>query len=77
MSRPPKKPDTSTLSGCVGAIIRERRIKKRLTVAEAAERAGCAAPTWYHWETGRGLSLDALPAIAAALGCKPRTLLPR
>jgi transcriptional regulator with XRE-family HTH domain len=77
MTRPPKPSDTSTYAGRFGAALRARRERKRLSVAEAASKAGCAASTWYHWEKAERLpSLDDLPAIAAALKCKPAALLP-
>lgn len=35
------------------------------------------ATTWYRWEKGASLPrLDRLPAIAAALACSPRALIP-
>ena len=75
--RTPKEPDTSTFVGQISSEIRRRREKKKLLVVEAATAAGVPAPTWYRWEQGNGLPLDALPAIATALGCKPRDLLPK
>lgn len=76
MPRPAKEQDTGTLAGQIGAIIRSKRLRARLSVEEAATKAGCPAPTWYNWEAGRHLRLDRLPQIAQALGCKLRTLLP-
>ena len=76
MARPAKPQDESTYLGRVGATIRRRREQKHLTVAEASKLADVPAPTWYHWESGGNLSLDRLPAIAAALGCKKRDLIP-
>jgi hypothetical protein len=45
-------------------------------VIEAATAADISPPGWYHAEAGK-FSIDRLPAIAAALGCKPRELLPK
>lgn len=77
MARPPKEPNPnpSTLSEAVGAGIRQRRLKKGLTAEQAAAAAGVPAPTWYHFEAGK-LTIDRLPAIAEALGCSLRSLLP-
>ena len=76
MARPPKAQNLKTYAGQVGARIRAARLRKKLSVADAAAAAGAPAPTWYHWEAGRHLPLDALPAIAEALGTSPRNLLP-
>ncbi len=76
MARTPNEPDLSTYVGQVAARIRARRIKTKLLAIEAAEKAGVPVQTWYHWEQGARLPLSALPTIAKALGCKPRTLLP-
>ena len=76
VGRPSKPQDETTFAGRVGAIIRQKRLKKKLAVEEAAKRAGVPAPTWYHWESGRHLPLDRLPTIAKVLGCSVRTLLP-
>lgn len=76
MSRTPKDLDTSTFTGQVAAQIRARRVRGKKTPDEAAAAAGVPVQTWYNWERGRHLPLAALPAIAAALGCRPRMLLP-
>ena len=76
IGRPAKEIDQTTFRGRVAARIRQRRQKRRLSVEDAAARAGVPQPTWYHWEKGERLPLDALPAIAAALGCTPRDLIP-
>lgn len=75
MPRPVKEFDTSTFTGKVAAEIRRRRLKKFDRAEDAAEAAGVPASRWYHWESGK-LSIEALPIAAAALGCKPRLLLP-
>ena len=68
--------DTTTLQGKIAAEIRRRREKKKLSVADAAAAAGVPEQTWYRWEQGRSIPLDSLPAIARALGCTLRQLLP-
>jgi hypothetical protein len=67
--------DTSSFSGQVSAAIRKRRLKKFPRAEDAAAAAGVALPTWYRWESGQA-TLDCLPIVAEALGCKPRQLLP-
>lgn len=77
MTRPPKEIDQQTYAGRVAAEIRRRRVKKKLGVDQVAARAGVPEQTWYGWENGRTEPpLRRLPAIAAALGCKPKQLLP-
>lgn len=76
MARPAKPQNETTFAGQVGAIIRKKRLAKKLSVEQAAQKAGVPAPTWYHWESGRHLPLDALPIVAAALGCTARSLVP-
>jgi len=51
-----------------------RRLKTALSVQEAAAIARVPPTTWYRWEKSEGLPLDALPAIAAAVGCTPADL---
>jgi transcriptional regulator with XRE-family HTH domain len=63
--------------GRIGAEIRRRRERKKLSVQQAADAAGVLAPSWYQWESGRHIPLDRLPAIAYALHCKARDLIPR
>jgi transcriptional regulator with XRE-family HTH domain len=76
MPRPLKDVDESDLPGQVAARIRARRLKLKLSVDEAAERAGVSAPGWYHWEKGESLPLAKLRSIAEALECSMRSLLP-
>lgn len=76
MGRPAKEIDQSTYRGQVCARIRARREKLKLSGEEAAARAGVPKPTWFHWERGDRLPLEALPTIAAALRTTPRKLLP-
>jgi hypothetical protein len=75
MPRPTKEVDTSTFSGQVAGEIRRRRLKKFPRAEDAAAAAGVPMQTWYGWEKGK-IHLDAMPTVAAALGCKPRALLP-
>jgi transcriptional regulator with XRE-family HTH domain len=77
MPRPTKDPDLTTFVGRFGAELRRRRERKKLSVEETAAAAGVPAPTWYAWESGRyAPGLDKLPAIAAALSCSARQLIP-
>lgn len=76
VGRPAHEPDTSTFLGKIGAEIRRRRERKKLSVTEAAKAAGVPALYWYRWESGKHLRLESLPAIAEALGCKAKALLP-
>lgn len=77
MPRQAKEPDTSTFVGRIASEIRRRRVRKKLSVEEAAAAAGAPVQTWYHWEQGKTLPLERLPAIAAAVGCRVRDLIPR
>jgi transcriptional regulator with XRE-family HTH domain len=78
MTRPPKDPDLATFAGRAGALIRQRRSKARLSVEEAAERAGVPPTTWYRWEKGENLPrMERLPAIATALKCTTTQLVPK
>lgn len=75
--RPAHDPDLRTFVGRVGAEIRRRRLRRRLSLKDAAAKIGVPAPTWYAWEAGRyGPPLARLPAIATALGCPVRSLVP-
>lgn len=76
MPRPPSTIDETTFVGQIAANIRRRRERKKLSVEDAAAAADAPVQTWYHWEKGRHLPLDRLPAIAHALGCKVRALIP-
>ena len=76
MPRPANPPDLSTFAGRLGASIRARRERAKLTVDEAASAASVPVPTWYNWESGRHVSLERLPEIAKALGCSVRLLVP-
>jgi transcriptional regulator with XRE-family HTH domain len=76
MGRPLKEIDERDLPGQIGARIRARRLKLKLSVDQAAMRAGVSKPGWYHWEKGEALPLGKLRSIAKALGCTMRSLLP-
>lgn len=71
-----KPQDLTKFSGRVGAEIRRRRERAKLTGEEAAALAGASKPAWHHWEAGRHLPLERLPDIARALRCKVRQLIP-
>lgn len=73
--RPSAEPP-DTFVGRIGQRIRSRRERKKLSVEAAAQAAGVGVPTWYHWEAGRHLNIARLPAIAGALACKVRALIP-
>lgn len=72
----PHTPSPSTFVGQIGARIRARRVELDRTVEEAAKAAKVAVPTWYHWEAGRHLQIQRLPAIAKALQCDVVDLIP-
>lgn len=77
MGRPTNQPDAGTFTGQVAAEIRRRRLAMKVSAEKAAAAAGVPVQTWYNWERGRHApGLDRLPAIAAALGCAPRDLVP-
>ena len=76
MPRPLKDIDERDLPGQIGANMRARRLKLKLSVDEAANRAGVSKPGWYHWEKGEALPLSRLRDIARALDCTMRSLLP-
>lgn len=74
--RPPKNLKPRTFVERVGAGLRRRRERLKLSVEDAAAAAGVSAPAWYHFESGKDLRLAHLPAVAKALRCKVRTLIP-
>lgn len=76
MGRHVNQPDTTTFTGQVAAEIRQRRLALKCSAEHAAAAAGVPVQTWYNWERGRHLPLERLPAIAAALDCPPRLLIP-
>lgn len=59
-----------------GDKIRQARLKRGLTQAQAAEAAGIGQSAWSQIESGRiRPTLPTLEAIAAALAVKPARLL--
>lgn len=74
--RPAKKLEPRTFVERVGAGLRRRRERLKLSVEEAARAAGVSPPAWYHFEAGTDLRLAHLPAVAKALRCKVRALIP-
>jgi DNA-binding XRE family transcriptional regulator len=80
--RPPKQPRTATYSQRLAARLRALREESGLTVDELLAkilRAGykLSRVTLYQWEQAtRSVALDAVPAIAKALGIPARDLFP-
>ena len=76
VGRPPKRILRSDASAGCGRWACALRLRKKLSVAEASQRAGGSEQTWHAWEKGRDVPLDALPKMAKAVGCRVRLLLP-
>jgi transcriptional regulator with XRE-family HTH domain len=82
MSPAPKQIDESSYGGRFAGNLRRLRIKagmtgKELAAAITEEGFDTQWRTCYGWESGeRSPPMDALPAIAAALGVSIRTLFP-
>jgi len=81
--RKPVKVIGETFRHKVADLIRTRRLELQLRAEDVAEKVSALAgravnvQTWYHWEKAEHpFDIDFLPAIAAALGCDPRDLLP-
>lgn len=75
--RPRGEPDQATFVGRLAAVIRTRRERAKLTPAEVCKRLKIGASTYYRWESGeRPPRTEDLPALAAALGCTVRQLMP-
>lgn len=76
MSPAAKEPDQSTYGGRFAARLRTLREKAGLTIDQYVEKvAKCGykvgKSTAYHWEQGHtDPPLDAMPAVAKALGLK-------
>ncbi len=69
------EPDRSTYSGKFAARLCELRAGRDVErIVKAIERAGfdrCGRATYYNWEAGKtDPPIDALPALAKALGVK-------
>lgn len=61
----------------IGALIRARRYKKNVTQPMLAEILGVSPMMVQHYETGRSsLTVVKLAAIAEALKCKTKDLMP-
>lgn len=67
--------DQTTAAGRLGAAIRAARQRRGLTITGAAGLLGVSIYTWHRWEFGQSPAASDLPAIAAALGCRPAELL--
>ena len=71
------KQDLSTFSGRMGALIRARREKLGISIAELATAADVGEQTIYAWEIGRNtININALPDIAAKLATTAKKLTP-
>jgi transcriptional regulator with XRE-family HTH domain len=64
--------------------IRSRRLELQLKAEDVAEAVSSligrpvSVQTWYHWEKAEHpFDVDVLPAIAVALQCDPRDILPQ
>ena len=74
--RPANPVDTTTFAGRLGANIRARRLRRKLSTIACARAAGVSHSTWCRWETGDLPAMLHLDAIAAVLRCRPKDLLP-
>lgn len=71
------KATSENMDRAIGALIRERRHKKKMGQPELAEAIGVTPMSIQHYETGRtSLSVVKLMHIADALGCKTKDLMP-
>lgn len=83
MGRNTTAQDLDTYSGRLGANIRARREKLGLSVSEfvaslTSKKVKVKAVTIYAWESGQNpIPLNAVPAIADALGWSVSKLLPK
>jgi len=72
----PRRPSEPRLRASFGAAIRARRLKAGLTQEALAEAAGLTPVHLGRLERGTaGPSLEAVWALSAALGCRPRDLI--
>lgn len=77
MSARPSKQNLDTYTGRLGAAIKARRQRRRMTADEFAAAVPTSLATVYGWESGRKqVPVNLLPAIARALGVSIHTLLP-
>lgn len=61
----------------IGALVRERRLKKGIGQPELGEALGVTFMTIQHYETGRTpLTVVKLVKIAEVLGCRTMDLIP-
>ena len=60
-------PKTILSNGDIGKKIKIRRNELRLTIEEAASRAGVGVKTWYRYETGGSIRKDKCKGICKAL----------
>lgn len=61
----------------IGALIRERRYRKKMSQPDLAEALGVSSMAVQHYETGRSsLTVVKLVQIAEALGCRTKDLMP-
>lgn len=70
-TEPPAQPADTPLSleKCVGAAIRDLRLRKRLTIAQVSQQAGLSGGMLSKIETGQiSAGMDSLSRIAKALG---------
>lgn len=75
--RPRAEVDESTYAGRFAAGLRRRRDKAGLLLADVAREVNVATVTVYQWEAGsRSPRIEDLPALAKALGCSVRALMP-
>lgn len=75
--RPRVESDGSSYSGRLAIAIRARRDKAKRLPADVAQEMGVALATYYRWESGEAAPrMDDLPALAKALGCSVRSLMP-
>ncbi len=76
-SSSPLRQEAATLARAVGAEVARRREACGLTQTELALAVGCDRSAVSRWEGGRRLpTLPHLAALARALGCCARALLP-
>lgn len=71
------KASAAEIDRAIGASIRNRRHKKKMSQTELAELLGVTPMAVQHYETGRSaLTVVKLVKIAEALGCRTKDLMP-